>query len=73
MVEPMVRELLADGADPAAVAKNGDTALKVARQYNCVACAELIATSLKDSRKPVGRAANDHWDSHSAGILVRTE
>jgi ankyrin repeat protein len=47
MVEPMVRELLADGANPAAVAKNGDTALKIARQYNCVACAELITTSLK--------------------------
>jgi ankyrin repeat protein len=47
MVEPMVRELLADGADPAPVAKNGDTALKVARQYNCAACAGLIAASLK--------------------------
>jgi ankyrin repeat protein len=47
MVEPMVRELLADGADPKAVAKNGDTALKVSEKYNCVACASLIATSLK--------------------------
>jgi ankyrin repeat protein len=45
--EPMVRELLADGANPAAVAKNGDTALKVARHFNCAACAELITTSLK--------------------------
>lgn len=47
MVEPMVRELLSDGANPSAVAKNGDTALKIAQQYNCVACAELITTSLK--------------------------
>jgi ankyrin repeat protein len=47
MVEPMVRELLADGADPKAVAKNGDTALKVSEKYNCVACASLIAASLK--------------------------
>jgi Domain of unknown function (DUF6438) len=47
MAEPMVRELLADGADPKAVAKNGDTALKVSEKYNCVACARLIAASLK--------------------------
>jgi hypothetical protein len=47
MVEPMVRELLADGADPKAVAKNGDTALKVSEKYDCVACARLIAASLK--------------------------
>jgi hypothetical protein len=47
MVEPMVRELLADGADPKAVAKNGDTALKVSEKYDCVACASLIAASLK--------------------------
>jgi ankyrin repeat protein len=47
MVEPMVRELLADGADPKAVAKNGETALRVSEKYNCVACASLIAVSLK--------------------------
>ena len=47
MVAVMVRELLADGADPKAVAKNGDTALTVSEKYNCVACARLIATSLK--------------------------
>jgi hypothetical protein len=43
----MVRELLTDGADPAAVAKNGDTALKVAKQYHCPACATLIEAALK--------------------------
>jgi ankyrin repeat protein len=59
MVEPMVRELLADGANPAAVAKNGDTALKVAQQYHCVACAELITTSLKQlPRKAHGTGAH---------------
>ena len=47
MVEAMVRELLADGADPKAVAKNGDTALKVSEKYNCAACTSLIAASLK--------------------------
>jgi ankyrin repeat protein len=51
MDEPMVRELLADGANPAAVAKNGDTALKIAQEYNCAACAELITTSLKQLRE----------------------
>lgn len=57
MVEPMVRELLADGADPAAVATNGDTALKIARKYNCVACAELITTSLKQRAEKATRQA----------------
>jgi hypothetical protein len=47
MVAVMVRELLADGADPKAVAKNGDTALRVSEKYNCLACASMIAASLK--------------------------
>lgn len=47
MVEPMVRELLAHGANPKAVANNGDSALKVSEKYNCAACASLIAASLK--------------------------
>jgi ankyrin repeat protein len=73
MVEPMVRELLADGADPVAVAKNGDTALKIAGQYSCVACAELITTSLKqragklpDRRAKATPLAYMHY--HSSGV-----
>jgi hypothetical protein len=44
-MEPMVKELLADGADPT-VAKNGDTALKTSKQYRCPACTKLIEAAL---------------------------
>ena len=43
----MVKELLADGADPTAVAKNGNTALKTSKQYQCPACTKLIEAALE--------------------------
>jgi ankyrin repeat protein len=47
-VEAMVRELLAnDGADPTAVATNGNTALKRAAGSSCKPCADLIEAALK--------------------------
>jgi ankyrin repeat protein len=63
MVEPMVRELLADGADPRAVAKNGDTALKVSEKYSCVACASLIGASLK--LRTILQSFSDKQQDHS--------
>jgi ankyrin repeat protein len=50
-MEPMVRELLADGADPTPVAKNGDTALGIAKQYQCRNCATMIDAALKEHAK----------------------
>ena len=45
--EPLVRELLADGADPTTVNTRGDTPLKAAQQYKCVACADLILKTIQ--------------------------
>jgi ankyrin repeat protein len=56
-VENYVREMLAVGANPAAVADNGDTPLKVARQYQCPACAAMIEDALKQRGQPVPPAA----------------
>jgi ankyrin repeat protein len=46
-VEAMMRELLANGADPAAISNKGDTELQRAEQYQCKPCAALIASALK--------------------------
>lgn len=56
-VEPMVRELLTAGADPGLVAKDGDTALKVAHQYQCPVCVTLIQQELD---KRTAAAASRH-------------
>ena len=53
--EGFVRELLADGADPTPVNKRGDSALKIARQDSCPACAAMIEDALKQ-RAAIGVA-----------------
>ena len=45
-MEPMVKELLADGADPTARAKNGDTALTASRRYQCPACTKRLEEAI---------------------------
>jgi ankyrin repeat protein len=45
-IEPFVRELLAHGADPSLANERGETALSVANQDQCHACAELIQEAL---------------------------
>jgi ankyrin repeat protein len=53
--EPVVRQLLSAGADPTIVAKNGDTALKRAQQFQCPACAALIQEALDKRRAQVAQ------------------
>jgi ankyrin repeat protein len=45
--EPMVRELLADGADPTAINARGDTPFTNAQQHHCPACADLIQKTIQ--------------------------
>ncbi len=52
--EGMVRELLADGADPTIIGKDGRGAREIAETYGCAACVVLIDEAVK-KRVPGGR------------------
>jgi ankyrin repeat protein len=54
-IEPFVRELLAHGADPSLVNQRGETALSVATQDQCHACAELIQQALSRQNGAVAK------------------
>jgi hypothetical protein len=48
--EPVVRELLANAADPSIVANTGETALSLAHKFGCDSCATAIQEAIK--RRP---------------------
>jgi Domain of unknown function (DUF6438)/Ankyrin repeat len=45
--EPVVRELLANGADPSVVASTGDTALSLAQKFDCGPCVAAIQEAIR--------------------------